>query len=100
MRLSSRSAILVVAFCASLFAYQTPAAAQGWSNGYGYRRTVTIDHTKVPNTDRTNFPMLFSGTYAYLATTSNGGGVTNANGYDIIFTSDANGTSVLPFEQE
>jgi hypothetical protein len=70
------------------------------SNGYAYRRAVTIDHTKVPNTDQLNFPMLISGTYPYLATTSNGGNVTNANGYDIIFTSDASGNSPLAYERE
>ena len=71
-----------------------------WSNGYLYRRTITIDHTKVPNTDQTNFPVLISGTYPYLATTANGGNVTNANGYDIIFTSDPSGTNLLAFERE
>jgi len=65
-----------------------------------YWRRITIDHTKVPNTDLNNFPVLISGTYSYLATTGNGGNVTSSNGYDIIFTSDAAGTSTLPFEQE
>jgi prepilin-type N-terminal cleavage/methylation domain-containing protein len=65
-----------------------------------YYRTVTIDHTKVPNTDQTNFPMLFSGMYSYLATVANGGLVQNINGYDITFTSDAAGTQLLPFEIE
>ena len=83
-----------------LLAFQIEARAQAWSNGYSYRRTVTIDHTKVPNTNQTNFPVLFSGTYSDLATTSNGGAVTNSNGYDIIFTSDAAGANVLPFERE
>jgi YD repeat-containing protein len=101
MRVIVRKSILLAVISSWwLLAIQTPARAQGWSNGYANRHTVTIDHTKVPNTDQANFSMLFSGTYAYLATTSNGGGVTNSNGYDIIFTSDANGTSVLPFEQE
>jgi Concanavalin A-like lectin/glucanases superfamily/Fibronectin type III domain/Domain of unknown function (DUF2341) len=77
----------------------TPTSGSS-SNGYTYRRTVTIDHTNVPNTDQMNFPMLFSGTYSFLATTGNGGNVTNANGYDIIFTSDASGTSPLPYERE
>ena len=27
-------------------------------NGYAYRRAITIDHTKVPNTDQLNFPVL------------------------------------------
>jgi hypothetical protein len=34
-----------------------PALAQ-WPNGYTYRRSITIDHNKVPNTDQTNFPVL------------------------------------------
>src|SRR5689334_23170379 len=90
MRLLNRSAILLSACLAlGILGYPSPAAAQGWNNGYTGRRTVVIDHTKVPNTDQTNFPLLFSGTYTYLATTGNGGGVTNSNGYDIIFTSDA-----------
>ena len=78
---------------------RTPAAAQS-SNGYSYRRTITLSHTKVPNTDQTNFPVLISGTYSYLATTANGGNVTSSNGYDIIFTSDAGGASPLAFERE
>jgi RHS repeat-associated protein len=77
-----------------------PLAAQGWSNGYAFRRTITIDHTQVPNADQVNFPVLVSGTFSDLATTTNGGAVTNANGYDILFTSDASGTDPLPFEQE
>ncbi len=69
-------------------------------SGYAYYRTITIDHTKVPNTDQLNFPVLISGTYPYLATTSNGGNVSSANGYDILFAADAGGTTPLAFEQE
>jgi RHS repeat-associated protein len=69
-------------------------------NGYAYRRTITIDHTKVPNTDQTNFPVLMSGTYSYLATTANGGNVQNANGFDVIFASDSNCTTKLNHEVE
>lgn len=68
--------------------------------GYNFRRTVTIDHTKVSNSDQTNFPAVFSGVYAYLATIANGGNVTNTNGYDIIFTSDSAGLTKLDFEIE
>ena len=67
---------------------------------YSYRRTVTIDHSKVPNTDQSNFPLLVSGTYSYLATTANGGNVQNSNGYDIIFTSDCGCTTKLDHEVE
>ncbi|HKO45275.1 MAG TPA: DUF2341 domain-containing protein [Pyrinomonadaceae bacterium] len=69
-------------------------------NGYVYRRTVTIDHNKVPNSDQSNFPMLISGTYSYLATVSNGGNVQNANGYDVIFTSDSGCATKLDHEVE
>ena len=69
-------------------------------NGYASRRTINIDHTKVPNTDQSNFPLLISGTYAYLATSANGGNVQNANGYDVIFTSDSGCTTKLDHEVE
>ena len=55
-------------------------------------RAITISHTQVPNTDQTNFPVLISlpaNTYSDLKTMANGGSVTSANGYDILFTSDA-----------
>ena len=29
-----------------------------WPNGYLYRDVITIDHTKVPNTDQTDFPVM------------------------------------------
>jgi len=69
-------------------------------NSYIYHRTITIAHTKVPNTDQTNFPALFNSTDSLLKTVANGGHVQNANGYDIIFTSDAAGTVKLDHEIE
>src|ERR1700733_9172999 len=69
-------------------------------SSYSYMRTITIAHAQVPNTDQTNFPFLFNTTDALLASTANGGHVTNANGYDIIFTSDAAGTQKLNHEIE
>ena len=64
----------------------------------GFNRPITIHHSLVPNTDQTNFPVLISGTYPFLATQANGGRVLNPNGYDIIFTTDAAGQNLLPFE--
>lgn len=64
----------------------------------GYYRTVTIDHTKVGSSNSSSFPMLFAGTYNYLATTAYGGLVTNANGYDITFTTTTG--TLLQFERE
>src|SRR6266478_2406506 len=98
---SARKPILILALlCLCSLAGQSPAAAQGWANGCLNRRAITIDHTKVPNTDQANFAVLISGTYSYLAATANGGSVMNANGYDILFAADANGLNPLPFEQE
>ena len=70
------------------------------SNGYSYRRPIAINHTYVPNTDQTNLPVLISGTYSYLANVANGGNVQNANGYDIIFSSDCAGLQKLNHEIE
>lgn len=74
-------------------------ASPSWA-AYTYSRSITIDHTKVPTADQTNFPMLFSGTYSYLATVANGGLVTSSSGYDIIFTSDAACATKLDHEIE
>jgi hypothetical protein len=70
------------------------------AQGYSYNRSISISHTQVPNADQADFPVLISGTYSYLATVANGGEVQNANGYDIIFTSDAAGTIKLDHEIE
>jgi len=67
--------------------------------GYLYARSVTIQNGQVSgSTNLTSFPMLFSGTYSYLATTGNGGNVTDDNGYDIIFSSDQAGFIKLDHE--
>lgn len=62
---------------------------------YTKKKAITIDHTKVGATteDEANFPMLVSLTDTDLRTTGNGGSVTNANGYDIIFA-DSNGVKL------
>ena len=90
-----------------LFLFATNSALAGDPNffslnttKYSFSRTVTIDSTKVGGSTLTNYPMLFSGTYTYLKTVANGGQVKNANGYDIIFTSDAAGNTKLDHEIE
>ena len=60
--------------------------------------TINPNSNLVPST-QTNFPVLFQGEYSYLATTANGGKVQNANGYDIYFSSDTQGSNVLDFER-
>jgi len=68
-------------------------------SGYQYHRQITINAGKAP-TPQSNFPVLISGAYPYLATVANGGKVQSPTGIDIKFTSDAAGTNVLPYEQE
>ncbi len=65
---------------------------------YTLVKQITISHTKVPS-NQTDFPVTFSGTFTYLKSTGNGGSVQHASGYDIVFASDAAGSSILPFER-
>jgi hypothetical protein len=67
---------------------------------WGYYRPITVDYTKVPNTDQTNFAVLVAGTYTDLKTVANGGKVTDANGYDVAFFSDSGLTTQLKHETE
>lgn len=68
---------------------------------FGYSRTITVDHTKVPNTDQSNFPVLVSGTYTYLETVGNGGKVQDSNGYDVGFYTNSNcSTGKMSWETE
>jgi len=57
----------------------------GWLSGYGYRRLLTITNAYVSAT-LTNFPVLVTEDETYIAHTTVGGQVGNANGYDIVFT--------------
>lgn len=69
-----------------------------WPNGYTFRATVTVDHTKCGSAGNlASFPVYFAGNLS-LATVANGGYAQNANGYDIVFSSDAFGASPLNWE--
>ncbi|MBV9268867.1 MAG: DUF2341 domain-containing protein, partial [Acidobacteriaceae bacterium] len=83
----------------SLNAMSTGSASHVQNSAYAYTMPITINHQLVPNTDQASFPMLFSGTYSFLAAAANGGSVQNANGYDIIFASDPVGVNKLNFER-
>jgi hypothetical protein len=66
--------------------------ALGTSHSFGYMKSITIDRTKVgvtgtAATTLSNFPLLINCADANLRTTANGGHVTSANGYDIVFRS-------------
>ena len=58
---------------------------------YGYKKKITIDHTKVAG-DEVNFPILISVTNADLADTDNDGHVESSDGYDIVFYNDKEDT--------
>jgi hypothetical protein len=60
---------------------------------------ITIDHTKVPNTDVTNMQVLIRGVYPWMATIANGGLSANASGFDIRYYSNSSCTSLIPFER-
>lgn len=69
-------------------------AASPWINAH----SITIDHTKVPNTDQTNYPLYIGGTYSWLAVAGSGGQVqhtttccanTETVPADLIFTTDS-----------
>jgi len=78
----------------------TPAEAQ-FANGYSYRVEVDFVDAEVSGGPHTNFPVLISSTLLDLRTrVPNGGKVENADGYDIIFTSDQAGTTQLAHQIE
>ena len=60
--------------------------------GYSYSMDVTLNQAS-GSSDLTDFPALISFTNANIRTVPNGGHVSNANGYDIIFT-DQNGNKL------
>lgn len=65
-------------------------------NGYTYRRTITIDHTRVSTQTLTytNFPVLVSTNDVTLSTTTGSGGhLATSTGLDIFFSTDSNATS-------
>ena len=73
----------------------SPAWAVTCPSGYTNYSVITIDHTKVPNTDKSNFPVLVSTTVPNLKTTGNGGHVQSSSGFDIVFSTANDGSSFL-----
>ena len=60
-----------------------------FSLSYKYERNITIDYTRVSGgSDLFNFPVLFSLTGQNFLRNLPTGQITNANGFDIIFTDD------------
>ena len=85
-----QSILGIMTFLLLLAALAIPEARS--DSGFGYRMKITVNSSQVSNGPQTSFPFLFSTTNAdtttvknKLRTTGNGGHVTNANGFDIIF---------------
>lgn len=81
------------------------ADAYSQTAGYGYGKQITIDASEVMGaSDLTDFPVMirFMGAEADndLRSTGNGGHVQHPNGYDIIFSADQAGTSLLDHQIE
>lgn len=85
--------LLAIALSLCLFTQDATAA---WT----FYRTVTIDHTKAGSSDSTNFPMVLTGMFSYLATVANGGLAQNSSGFDIGFFSDSACSTTLAWEVE
>lgn len=64
---------------------------------FSYYRTITFDHTQVPS-NQTNIPMVVLTSLASLKTIGNGGHVSNASGYDIVFSTTIDGNSPINWE--
>jgi hypothetical protein len=76
-----------------------PARAADWYDaGWGYRKMITVDYTKV-GAALTDFAVLINVTDTDLKDISNSGHVTQADGGDILFT-DSSGTVKLDHEIE
>ncbi|MBL8029796.1 MAG: DUF2341 domain-containing protein [Candidatus Doudnabacteria bacterium] len=76
------------------------ASSGGSVAGFAHYRTITIPAQSTNSADLSSFPVLISTTLNSLKTTSNGGSVTNANGYDIVFYSNSSLSSKLDYQVE
>lgn len=83
----TRGGLLTAALAVVCF---TSARAEA-ANSFGYRKSITIDHTKVGQSTTTNqyldnFPVLVNiASDGNLRTTGNGGRLRSTNAYDVIF---------------
>lgn len=85
--------IFALAVFASFLPAKTSAGTDWYDNSWGYRKEITIDHTKIPNTDQQDFPVLVGLTDSDLQAQA------QSNGYDILFT-DSDGKTKIPYERE
>ena len=66
--------------------------------GYEHRKLITLNSSQITGSaDHVNFPVMIEFTDVKLKSNSNGGGVTNLSGFDIIFTA-SDGSTLLDHE--
>ncbi|NQT62804.1 MAG: DUF2341 domain-containing protein [Candidatus Marinimicrobia bacterium] len=66
--------------------------------GYEHRKLITLNSSQISgSTDHANFPVMIKVTETDIKSTTNGGGVVNPSGYDIIFT-QSDGSTLLKHE--
>jgi len=66
--------------------------------GYEHRKLITLNSSQISgSTSHINFPVMLKLTEADLKSSSNGGGIENPAGYDVIFT-QSDGTTLLNHE--
>lgn len=77
------------------------AFTRATGGSYDYKRAITLGlDSTVSSGPHADFPVVISESQTYLKTTGNGGRVYNEDGYDIIFTLDSDGNTVLDHEIE
>lgn len=63
----------LLTICLIFYTQKVHADSAPWYNSsWTHRTKITIDHTKVPNTDQAYFPVLINGTNTNWKTTGNG----------------------------
>lgn len=85
----------------SALSLTAPVSVSGTTSGGGGGATfkaITFDKTQIGGVDQTGFSVKFTTTQTYLKSVANGGGVVNASGFDINFSSDNAGASMLSWE--
>lgn len=75
-------------------------SAFGSASGFSYFRSITVNGGQVNGGPLSNFPVLVNWTDNTLRSSANGGNVQDSAGKDIVFTSDAAGSAIIPFELE
>jgi hypothetical protein len=76
------------------------STAQANYSGYTYRRTLTINHAYVPNTDQTNFPVLISTIDVTLSSNTGSGGRLNSTAFDLVFSTMNDCSFLLNWDTE